>query len=99
MLRVGVVGCGYWGPNIIRNFQSLDGCEVRSVFDFDRARVEQVRKINPVIQGAASFDEMLEEAYGRKAADALLASWRNVVKRSENHLNQARPDLSYTPEP
>lgn len=45
------------------------------------------------------FDEMLEEAYGRKAADALLASWRSVVKRSENHLTQGRPDLSYTPEP
>ena len=45
------------------------------------------------------FDEMLEEAYGRKAADALLASWRSVVKGSENHLTQGRPDLGYTPEP
>ncbi len=45
------------------------------------------------------LDEMLEEAYGRKAADALLASWRDVVKGSENHLTQTRPDLSYTPEP
>ena len=45
------------------------------------------------------FDEMLEEAYGRKAADALLVSWRNVVKGSENHLTQGRPDLGYTPEP
>jgi len=45
------------------------------------------------------FDEMLEEAYGRKAADTLLASLRSVVKRTENHLTQGRPDLSYTPEP
>jgi hypothetical protein len=45
------------------------------------------------------FDEMLEEAYGRKAADALLASWRKVVKRTESVLTQGRPDLGYTPEP
>ena len=45
------------------------------------------------------FDEMLEEAYGREAADALLARWRKVVKRSENHLTMSRPDLSYIPKP
>lgn len=43
------------------------------------------------------FNEMLEEAYGKTAAAALLVSWRNVVKRSENHLVQGRPDLSYVP--
>ena len=45
------------------------------------------------------FPEMLEEAFGRKTADALLASWRKVVKGSRVVLNQGRPDLSYTPEP
>ncbi len=45
------------------------------------------------------FPQMLEEAYGRKAADGLLASWREVVKSSESHLIQSRPDLSYIPEP
>ena len=34
-VRVGVVGCGYWGPNIIRNFNFLDGCELAAVCDRD----------------------------------------------------------------
>ena len=33
MIRVGVVGYGYWGPRIARNFQSLNGCEVAYICD------------------------------------------------------------------
>jgi hypothetical protein len=43
------------------------------------------------------FPEMLEEAYGREAAEALLDRWNKVVRRTEHHLTQARPDLGYTP--
>jgi hypothetical protein len=42
---------------------------------------------------------MLEEAYGKTAANALLDRWHKVVERSENHLIQGRPDLSYTATP
>jgi hypothetical protein len=45
------------------------------------------------------FNEMLEEAYGKTAANALLDRWHKVVERSENHLIQGRPDLSYTATP
>jgi hypothetical protein len=45
------------------------------------------------------FNEMLADAYGKAAANALLERWRAVVKGTRNHLTQARPDLSYIPEP
>ena len=45
------------------------------------------------------FDEMLEEAYGRRTADALLEQWAKAVAGTRNHLTQSRPDLSYVPEP
>ena len=32
-LRVGVIGYGYWGPNIVRNLQGLDTCEVVALAD------------------------------------------------------------------
>ena len=32
-LKVGVVGCGYWGPNLIRNFNSLPDCTLKLVCD------------------------------------------------------------------
>jgi hypothetical protein len=43
------------------------------------------------------FDEMLAEAYGNAAAEALQARWRDLVVHTENHLTMARPDLSYIP--
>lgn len=45
------------------------------------------------------FAEMLVDAYGKRAADALLARWREVVASSRNELVRNRPDLSYTPTP
>ncbi len=33
MLRFGVIGYGYWGPNIVRNLRALEGCEVVGVCD------------------------------------------------------------------
>src|SRR5438445_7836858 len=33
MLRIGVIGYGYWGPNIVRNLHSLEGCQIAAVCD------------------------------------------------------------------
>jgi len=43
------------------------------------------------------FDKMLEEAYGRQEASALLDKWGKVIKGSRSHINLSRPDLSYIP--
>jgi predicted dehydrogenase len=61
VLRVGVVGCGYWGPNLVRNFQVLDGCEVRALCDLDPARVEAVRRLYPTIRAARDFEDLLAD--------------------------------------
>lgn len=45
------------------------------------------------------FAEMLEEAYGKRGAEALLERWRAVVKGNRSNLTMSRPDLSYIPEP
>ena len=44
------------------------------------------------------FDAMLEEAYGRQEAEALIHKLGKVVKYTENSIIQNRPDLSYIPE-
>ncbi len=44
MIRVGVVGYGYWGPNIVRNLRGLDGSRVDMVCDKSPASVERVRR-------------------------------------------------------
>ena len=36
-IRVAVIGYGYWGPNLVRNFSGLDNCVVTAVCDLDEA--------------------------------------------------------------
>ena len=39
MLNIGIVGCGYWGPNLIRNFNYLSDCNVKWLCDVDVGRL------------------------------------------------------------
>lgn len=41
-LRIAVVGAGYWGPNLARNFRSSPDWELAAICDLDRARAERV---------------------------------------------------------
>lgn len=46
-VRVGVIGCGYWGPNLIRNFASADGCELAAIADPNADRLMQISRLHP----------------------------------------------------
>ncbi len=41
-VRVGVIGCGYWGPKLIRNFATLPECKVATVCDLESARLRPI---------------------------------------------------------
>ncbi len=47
MLKVGVIGCGYWGPNLIRNFNALPDAEVAAIADLDEKRLAHVGLLYP----------------------------------------------------
>lgn len=47
MIRIGVIGYGYWGPNIVRNFNSTDGAEVVAVCDRNVDALKKVKKLYP----------------------------------------------------
>ena len=59
MLRVGVVGYGYWGPNVVRNFHSLDTCEVVSVCDKNAAVLKRARRQYPAVQMTTDVTDIL----------------------------------------
>ncbi len=50
MVRVGLIGYGYWGPNLVRNFASAENCEVKIVADSKVERIAVVAKMYPGIQ-------------------------------------------------
>ena len=50
MLKVGVVGYGYWGPNIVRNFSGVEGATVVSVADSNREALKKAKKTYPGVE-------------------------------------------------
>src|SRR5205809_7577407 len=46
MVRVGVIGCGYWGPNLIRNLLKVPGCRVVAIADERSDRLQAVRHLS-----------------------------------------------------
>lgn len=61
-LNVGVVGCGYWGPNLIRNFHSLANCNLKLICDSNEQRLTHMRQVYPQVEGATDFGTLLNGA-------------------------------------
>jgi len=58
---VAVVGYGYWGPNLVRNFQRHAGCQVRWVCDPDAGSRERAAQDWPGVQRAAELGPVLAD--------------------------------------
>jgi predicted dehydrogenase len=59
MIRVGVIGYGYWGPNIVRNLQGLDSTRLEMVCDQSPAALARVRKAYPNVATCSDPAEIL----------------------------------------
>jgi len=58
-IKIGIVGCGYWGPNLIRNFASCPQTEVIAVCDSNPARLEVIGRSFSHLTQVGSLDELL----------------------------------------
>ena len=61
-LDIGVVGCGYWGPNLIRNFRALPECRLKMVCDVSEPRLRHLRSLYPEVEGETRYEHMLNGA-------------------------------------
>lgn len=61
MINVGVVGYGYWGPNLVRNFVASPAANVVTVCDRDSGRLQKVQALYPAIQVTTSAEEMIAD--------------------------------------
>ena len=61
-IKVGVVGCGYWGPNLVRNFRSLPDCSLKMMCDISEERLNHMRSVYPEVKGETDFSHMLNGA-------------------------------------
>src|SRR5689334_14702112 len=55
------LGCGYWGPNLLRNFSALPGCSVKYVVDASAERRAFVENNFPRTQALTSYETVLAD--------------------------------------
>lgn len=60
-LNIGVVGLGYWGPNLARNFEALRDCKLKTVCDLSEERLEHVKSLYPSVEGEKDFDKLTND--------------------------------------
>ncbi len=58
MVGVGVIGYGYWGPNVARNLASLDGCDLRVICDADPLALDKITRLYPGCRTTTDCDEV-----------------------------------------
>jgi predicted dehydrogenase len=61
-MNIAIIGFGYWGPNLVRNFSSVTDCKVKYVCDFRKERLAVVNKLYPSIEITDSFDLVLNDS-------------------------------------
>ncbi len=61
MINLGLIGCGYWGPNLLRNFYSLSNCQVKLVAELDDSRLEYIRKNFPSIRTTPNYKDLFSD--------------------------------------
>lgn len=58
MVRIGVIGCGYWGPNLLRNFVEIPQSRVVAVAELREARRDYVRTRYPDVRVTAEYRDL-----------------------------------------
>jgi predicted dehydrogenase len=60
MTTIGIIGCGYWGPNLVRNFISLRDCHVAMVGDLNEERLQYVQRTWPDVETTKDYERIVD---------------------------------------
>ncbi|HUS51548.1 MAG TPA: hypothetical protein VMZ91_15370, partial [Candidatus Paceibacterota bacterium] len=60
-VNVSIIGCGYWGPNLIRNFSQIDLSELYCVCDLDETKLATIKKTYPHVKTTTDYLEILKD--------------------------------------
>ena len=84
MIRVGIVGLGYWGPNLVRCYSELDNCKVTAVCDQSYDQLLSIKDRFPQVYPIESFDALLD----RDIVDAVV-----IATPTTTHFEMAKKAL------
>lgn len=61
IIRAGVVGCGYWGPNLIRNLRQSPDCQLKVICDASEQRLRHMQRLHPDVATTNKFEDLLKD--------------------------------------
>ncbi|MFH1046618.1 MAG: Gfo/Idh/MocA family oxidoreductase [Candidatus Omnitrophota bacterium] len=61
MIRIGIIGCGYWGPNYVRNFSQLEGSTVAACCDLVAKNLDKLKSHYNAIAVTADYNDILKD--------------------------------------
>jgi predicted dehydrogenase len=61
MINIGIIGYGYWGPNLVRNFAELSRAKVAAVADLDPKRLELVSRRFPNVKTTTNWQDLIRD--------------------------------------
>src|SRR2546421_9994962 len=59
---IGVIGCGYWGPNLLRNFAENETAQLRWICDLDQTRLAAMGRRYPAARTTNDYLKLLADA-------------------------------------
>jgi len=59
-MKIAVIGCGYWGPNLIRNFVQSNKVRELICCDLDQKRLDRMKNLYPTVKVLSDYKELLE---------------------------------------
>lgn len=81
---IGIVGLGYWGPNLLRNFHATEGANVLYGCDLDEKRIAKLQAAFPAVTYTADYSQLLQDP----AVDLIV-----VATRTAGHFPLAKQAL------
>lgn len=85
MIKIAIAGCGYWGPNLVRNFYQLDDTRLMKVCDPKKDRLSYIKKTYADIGVTGDYGELLDD----KEIDGVV-----IATNAELHYKMAREALA-----
>ena len=61
-MKVAIIGYGYWGPNLLRNFWKNSNFQVTHVIDSQRSRLNLVKRDYPTITTSTNYEDVINDS-------------------------------------
>lgn len=61
MLNIGIIGCGYWGPNLLRNFYNIDDSRVITCCDLKEKRLRHMKNLYQSVETTQGYMDIIND--------------------------------------